>query len=257
MQQHDRASLLVLTRNFGQQNALCAGLDHCQADVVAIIDADMQDPPEVILKMLEKWREGFEVIYAQRVRRDEPWFKNLCYWSFYRLLSLLANVRVPLDAGDFSLLDRKVIEALKNLPEVLRFPRGLRAWVGYRQVGISYQRPRRHLGSTKYSWRKLYHLATDGIASLSLRPLRVTQLFSIGMALISFLMALFTIYRIMITESDTEPWFLAGYLLNFSTSTIICFGIYIMSAYLGRTYIEVKHRPTYLIRETLHSKNQL
>ena len=155
------AALYRLSRNFGHANALCAGLDQTTADLVAVLDADLQDPPGVVLEMIDKAREGYDVIYAQRRKRKENIFKRMGYWSFYRLVAALSDINVPLDSGDFCLIDRGVVTALRTLPERLRYPRVLRAWVGFRQVGVEYDRPRRQAGTTKYSLGKLYRLATE------------------------------------------------------------------------------------------------
>ena len=139
-----RGELLRLSRNFGHQNALCAGLDYADADVVAVIDADLQDPPELILSMVDVWRQGHEVVYGERRKRKESVIKRIGYWGFYRLMAFLSDIAIPLDSGDFCIMDRKVVQALRKLPENLRFVRGLRAWVGFRQTGIPYDRPKRH-----------------------------------------------------------------------------------------------------------------
>src|SRR5436190_5373685 len=142
------ATLYRLSRNFGHANALCAGLDHATADLVALLDADLQDPPAVVLLMIDKAREGYNVVFGQRRKRKENVFKRMAYWTFYRLIALLSDIRLPLDSGDFCLLDRDVVAALRNLHEHLRFPRVLRAWVGFRQIGVEYERPQRQAGES-------------------------------------------------------------------------------------------------------------
>jgi len=243
------ARLLRFSRNFGHQSAVCAGLDHAEADVVAIMDADLQDPPEVVPRMLERWREGADVVFARRQRRKEGVLKRLGYWMFYRLVAFLSEIQLPLDSGDFSLLDRRVVLALRSLPERLRFPRGLRAWVGFRQVGISYDRPERQAGSPKYAWRHLYRLATDGIASMSTRPLQVAQVCSFLFVLLSIAFLGMFLAGYATSPSSIPKPFLLAYLLVASGNAVQSLCLYILGAYVGRTYLEVKARPSYLIME--------
>jgi len=242
------ALLCRLSRNFGHQNALSAGLDLCEADLVVVMDADLQDPPEVVPEMLERWREGYDVVYAQRRRRKENVIKRAGYWAFYRLVAALADLDIPKDSGDFCLMDRKVVEALRSLPEKLRFPRGLRAWIGFRQTGFPIDRPERQAGRSKYTWRALYRLATDGIVSSSLRPLQVTQVFSVSYLLLT-ICGLALLFRPGGPVIPREV--LGGYLLILSGNFVQVFCIYILGAYVGRTYLEVKGRPTYIVREII------
>jgi glycosyltransferase involved in cell wall biosynthesis len=240
-----------LSRNFGHQAAVSAGLDHADADAVAIIDADLQDPPEVIWDLLAGLHDGYDVAYARRENRTESWVKRLGYWCFYRLIALLSETRVPLDSGDFCLVRRRVVLAMRSLKEHLRFPRVLRAWVGFRQIGVSYNRPTRAAGNSKYTWRRLYRLATDGIASASIQPLRLAQFFAwcymllAGAALLAFLAG-----RSIILSN---PTYLLSLLVvaNVSGLGLVMFCLYILGAYLGRMYLEVKGRPTYIVMEIL------
>lgn len=247
------ATLVRLSRNFGHQNAVTAGLATATADVVGIIDADLQDPPAALLGMLKVWRGGFDVVYGERKKRKESLFKVACYWAYYRILAFLSEVPVALDSGDFCLLDMRVVSALQALPEKLRFPRGLRAWVGFRQAAFPYERAAREAGESKYSLQKLYYLATDGIASLSIRPLKITQLFSIVFLLLSLALASISLSKWLTLSRDNPVslWFLATFvLISFGHFvTLLC--IYVMSAYIGRTYLEVKARPTYIVLETV------
>ena len=246
------ATLLRLSRNFGHQNALSAGLEASRAGVVGIIDADLQDPPEVLLEMLTRWRQGADIVYGVRRKRQENFLKVFAYWAFYRLLAVLSEVRIPMDSGDFSLMDRQVVDNLVRLPEKLRFPRGLRSWVGFRQEGLEYDRGTREHGRSKYTFRKLYRLATDGIASQSIRPLRIMQMITIlytGL-MVFFAVLFFREYLGEAAEPDRIRFLLTWLLLSIST-LVITFGIYIMSAYLGRTYLEVKGRPCYIIAERI------
>jgi glycosyltransferase involved in cell wall biosynthesis len=252
------ATLLRLSRNFGHQAALSAGLHHCRASVVAIMDADLQDPPEVILEMLAAWRSGADVAYGVRENRKEGPLKRLAYAMFYRIYSFLAEVEVPLDSGDFSLLDRRVIEAMNALPETLRFPRGLRTWVGFKQVPIPYERQARREGESKYDWRRLYHLATDGIASMSIRPLRIVQFSSFVSAIVTLILGGGLMGRVLI-GSDFDPvayWALITCLAVVATSSINLACLYVFSAYIGRTYLEMKGRPTYVVMEVVAGQEE-
>lgn len=244
--------LIRLSRNFGHQNALSAGLSACQADLVAVIDADLQDPPEIVLKMIQQWRQGSDVVYGQRRKRKEGAFKRLGYWCFYRIVGFLSEISIPLDSGDFCLMGRNVVEAIGRLPENLRFIRGLRAWVGFRQSGLEYDRPARQAGQTKYTLRKLYRLATDGIASSSTRPLKVAQVFSVSYFLLTVIVSLLLLISLGLADRDPiSTWFLVAYLLVVSGNGIMCICIYILGAYIGRTYLEAKDRPPYVVMEKI------
>jgi len=232
--------------------AVSAGLDHATGDVVAVIDADLQDPPELIHAMTARWREGFDVVYGVRQRRKENLLKVAGYWAFYRLLALLSDLQVPLDGGDFGLMDQRVVAALRSLPETLRFPRVLRAWVGFRQTGIGYDRPERQGGHTKYTLSRLYRLATDGLASSSVRPLQLAQVFSFSYFVLMFVLGVVVLRRLVFSdEPGVSPGLLLTYLLIASGSFVQSLCLYILGAYVGRTYLEVKRRPAYLVMETV------
>jgi dolichol-phosphate mannosyltransferase len=237
-----------LTRNFGHQNAISAGLDLSRADVAAVIDADLQDPPELILDMLARWRDGFDVVYAQRRKRRENPLKVASYWLFYRVVAALADLTIPLDSGDFCLMDRKVVRAVCALPEKLRFPRGLRAWVGFRQTGVEYDRPTRGGGRSKYTLPRLYKLATDGVVSSSVRPLQLAQVFSVSYLLLILAGLAFFAWS---SQAGVSPLVLAGYLLIITGNFVQVLCIYILGAYVGRTYLEVKGRPSYLVMDVI------
>jgi dolichol-phosphate mannosyltransferase len=250
------AVLLRLTRNYGHQNAVSAGMAASRGDVTAVIDADLQDPPELILEMLEKWREGADVVYARRRARDENPLKRLGYWGFYRLVALLADIKVPVDAGDFCLMDRRVVRAICDLPETLRFPRVLRAWVGFPQTSIHYDRPRRHAGRAKYTLGRLYRLATDGVVSASVRPLQVAQVFSVTYLFVIFALGMIALLSPQWSHIDIPPWALVSYLLILSGNFVQVFCIYILGAYVGRTYLESKGRPPYLVMEVVGRREE-
>lgn len=246
------AVLYRLSRNFGHQNAVSAGLEYSHADLVAILDADLQDPPELILRMVEKWRQGYDVVYAQRRRREGNPLKRASYWLFYRLVALLADIQIPLDSGDFCLLSQRVVRRLCALPEKLRFPRGLRAWVGFPQTGVEYDRPERKAGRSKYSLARLYRLATDGVVSSSVRPLQVAQVFSVSYLLLTLALGMLVLGRHLVWPGLSLPLpVLLGYLLVLSGNFVQVFCIYILGAYVGRTYLEVKGRPPYVLMEVV------
>lgn len=245
------ATLVRLSRNFGHQNALSAGLAAATADVIAVIDADLQDPPELIPEMLRLWRQGHDVVYARRKRRAENLLKRTGYWLFYRIVAFLSDVRIPLDSGDFCLLDRRVVRALADLPEKLRFPRVLRAWVGFRQCGLDYDRPAREAGRAKYTLSKLYRLATDGVVSASVRPLQIAQVFSVSYLLATIVLGL-ALWKLPTGASWGIPsWALVMYLLILSGNFVQVFCMYILGAYVGRTYLESKGRPPYVVMEVV------
>jgi dolichol-phosphate mannosyltransferase len=248
------ARLIRFSRNFGHQSAVCAGLDHAVGDLVVVMDADLQDPPELVLTMVERWRAGADVVYARRRRRKGNPVKRLGYWGFYRLVAFLADIRLPLDTGDFSLMGRRVVDALRALPERLRFPRGLRAWVGFRQEAVEFDRPERRAGTPKYAWVKLYRLATDGIAAMSTRPLQAAQLCSFVFGLITLaLLGLLLAGYVSGATSMSRP-FLIAYVLVASGNAVQAFCLYILGAYVGRTYLEVKGRPPYLVMEIVEKE---
>ncbi len=247
------ASLICLSRNFGHQAALVAGLDHATADFVGIIDADLQDPPETLLEMLDSMKNGYDVVYGQRRSRQEPFYLRVLYAAFYRLCSFLSEVHFPVDVGDFCVMRQEVVMALHKLPEKLRFIRGLRSWVGFRQHCVPYDRPARHLGTSKYTLHKLYALATDGIASLSVRPLRVTQLL-LFLSILGTLAFVGTAVYLYVRQSMSTPymvWFLATQGLIAFTASLQLLSFYILGGYIGRMYLEVKARPTYVVMRTI------
>ena len=199
--------------------------------------------------MVTRWRAGFDVIFACRRHRKENLLKNVGAWLFYRIVALLADIRIPLDSGDFCLMDRRIVQVLARLPERLRFPRGLRAWVGFSQTGIEYDRPARHAGRSKYSLGKLYRLATDGVISSSVRPLQVAQVASV-----SFLLLVLLAGALLVGRPSTlgiPPLILAGYVLILLGNLVQVFCVYILGAYVGRTYLEVKGRPPYVVWEVV------
>jgi len=245
----NRAKIISFSRNFGHQAAVSAGTFAADADITAIIDADLQDPPEMVLEMLKLWREGYDVVYGQRRRRQEGWIKNICYKLFYRIYRLMSPIEIAVDSGDFCIMDRKVVAALNSLPEKLRFLRGLRSWVGFAQVGMEYDRGRRQQGISKYSFHQLYRLATDGIASLSIVPLKISQFFAFSFFCYSIFLFL-SIQMNWIHKSPQDVLLYLSFSNNLSNS-IILLCMYILGAYIGRMYFETKNRPVYIIREII------
>ena len=248
LEQEDRRVVVVeFARNFGHQVAISAGLEHSRGRAVCIMDADLQDPPEVLHLFLAKWREGWEVVYAVRTERNEWWGKRLAYAGFYRLLQRVANIEIPLDAGDFCVMDRKVVDLLVRMPERNRFVRGIRSWVGFKQVGVPYERQARHAGVPKYTFRKLLYLALDGLVSFSHMPLRVITLLGFTVSLLSFLVALF--YLIMkLTIGVGVAGFTTLVVSIFFLAGIQLMTIGVIGEYIGRISDEVKHRPLYVAR---------
>ena len=250
-----RVKVISLSRNFGHQPAITAGLNYAAGNIVVVMDADLQDPPELILSMINKWREGFDVVYGVRSKRKEGFLKRLFYNIFYRLYRFLVNIEVPLDSGDFALLDRHVVDLLNSLPEKNRFIRGLRAWAGFNQTGLVYERDIRAAGETKYNFKKLTKLAFDGIFNFSSVPL--TVIFITGL-MTSFMSILATLVYLIARIGEFKifgysPGEARGFttlilaILFFSGIQLISLGI--IGEYLGRLYRESKMRPTYVIKE--------
>lgn len=246
-----RVRAVLLSRNFGHQIAITAGMAHASGDAVALIDADLQDPPEVIPEMVARWREGCEVAYGTRTdRAGETAFKLWTAKTFYRLINRLSDVQIPVDTGDFRLMDRKVVDALLAMPERDRFTRGMVSWVGFRQVAVPYQRAPRLAGTTKYPILKMLHFAADGIVSFSLLPLKLatwTGFAASGVALAGIVYALVMRLFTSIWVSGWTALFIA--VLFIGGVQLISLGI--IGEYIGRIYGESKARPLYLVRERL------
>lgn len=244
--------IIRLSRNFGHQAAVTAGIATASGDLVAVMDADLQDPPGCILEMIEKWRQGFEVVFAVRRNRKEGPVKVALYWTFYRVYRLLTPIPVPTDSGDFCLMSRRVVDELNRLPEKVRFARGLRSWIGFRQTAVAYDRPARAAGESRYGMAALYQLATEGIASLSLRPLQLAQLLSI-LYLSLTVGAVPAMMLGLFDSADLNTRLSIVLVLMLLSNSIILFCLYIIGAYLGRAYLEVKGRPSYVVADVLWS----
>jgi len=243
-----RVVVLRLSRNFGHQAAVSAGLDHARGDAVVVIDGDLQDPPERIADLVRTWREGFEVVYAIRRGRKEGWLKRLGYHAFYRIWGAISDVDVPLDSGDFCLMDRKVVDVLSHLPERMRFVRGLRSFVGFRQVGLPYDRSAREDGDPKYTMSGLAALAVDGLVSFSSYPLRLVTY--LGMFTISIAIALLVwVFADAIASGKAPPGWASTLVTVLFMGSMQLFSLGIIGEYIRLIFLETKGRPPYIVRE--------
>jgi len=240
-----RIVLVSLSRNFGHQTALGAALDQVSGDVAVLLDGDLQDPPEAVPTLLDWYRQGYDVVYVRRTNRKESWWLRACYYLFYRLLAALSSVQLPLDAGDFGLMSRRVITEMRRMPEQHRYLRGLRTWVGFRQIGIPMERSARHAGRTKYSPLKLLKLASDGIFAFSIAPLRAAAVLGAGAISISFLFAFYSLYAKLWMHSPQGFTALILAIMFFSGLNLFFLGI--IGEYVGRVYEETKGRPHYVV----------
>lgn len=245
---------VIFARNFGHQIAVTAGLDYARGDAMVVIDADLQDPPEAILELAEKWKEGYEVVYAVRAEREgESWFKLATASLFYRLIYRITDVKIPLDTGDFRLIDRKVVDVMSKMRERHRFLRGMSSWIGFKQIGVEYKRAARLSGVTKYPLKKMLKFATDGITGFSYFPLQIATyigFFAAGLGVIAI--------PVVIVERLANPEAFYGQastliaVLFFGGVQLISLGI--LGEYIGRIYDEVKGRPLYVVREAPEDK---
>lgn len=236
-------------RNFGHQAAITAGVDQAEGQAVVVLDADLQDPPEVVLEMMEKWREGFDVVYARRRKREgETGFKLFTAKMFYRVFAALIPIKVPLDTGDFRLMSRRVVLVLRELRECHRFVRGMVAWVGFKQTEVVYDRPARFAGETKYPLRKMIRFAIDGITSFSIVPLRLATYLGLFIAFLSFCLGIWAVY-IKLFNSQAVPGWATTFVMVAMLSSVQLVMIGILGEYIGRIYEQVKQRPLYIIRK--------
>lgn len=244
--------LLNFSRNFGHQTAITAGMDHASGKAIIVIDADLQDPPEIIMEMIEKWKQGFDVVYGKRIsRKGETWFKRITARAFYRTLNRLTDVKIPTDVGDFRLIDRKVRDALLRVPEHNRYVRGLISWLGFKQTEVEFVREARFAGETKYPLRKMVKLAVDGITSFSYKPLKFSVGTGIFLSVFSLIFALVVFILRLNNIVYMEPGWasLMVVVLFFFGFVLIMLGI--IGEYLGRIFEEVKKRPLYIISEKI------
>ena len=249
--QDDCVRFINFSRNFGHQPAITAGMDYAQGDAIVVIDADLQDPPEVIGDMAAKWREGYDVVYGKRLKREgETAFKKLTAKMYYRLLKNVTSVDIPVDTGDFRLIDRKVCDAMKSLGERNRYVRGLVSWVGFKQTAVEYVREKRFAGETKYPFKKMLKLAMDGIMSFSYKPLKLASGIGFAMSLISFVYLIVVICQRLFTNTTVEGWASTTAILVF-TQGIVLMMLGIIGEYMGRIFDEIKGRPIYIVREVI------
>ena len=248
-----RYRVVVFARNFGHQMAITAGLDRAEGDAVVVMDADLQDPPEVVNDMLARWREGFDVVYGVRsTRHGETWFKRMTAAAFYRLLRvMLGGVSIPVDAGDFRLMSRQVVLTMRALREQHRFVRGMVAWVGFRQSAVRYERPPRFAGETKFPFRKMLRFAIDGITSFSVVPLRMATWLGVAAGLVALAGGLWAFYVKLFASGVVPGWTTIMILVAMGSSAqLLMTGI--LGEYVGRIYEEVKRRPLYVVSEQIN-----
>jgi len=250
-----------LTRNFGHQAAISAGLTVARGDAVAIMDCDLQDPPEVLPLFIKKWREGNQVVYAIRKKRKEWFGKRLAYWTFYRLLAAISDLKIPLDSGDFCLMDRSALNLLNALPERQRFVRGLRTWVGLKQTGVEYERDARAAGVPQYTFRSLVKLAMDGLVSFSSTPLRFVTRLGVASAVAAVLLGMWvigvTIWEWNQQSHKTPRGWASTSCLILLMSAVQLLSLGIIGEYLARIFQEVKGRPTFLIARINGGESQI
>ncbi len=245
-----RFEAILLSRNFGHQAALSAALDRVTGDVTIVMDADLQDDPDLIPAMLAKYRDGCDVVYAVRKTRQESLWLRMAYRVFYRTLSALSNTALPVDAGDFSLMSRRVVRAIQTSPERLRYLRGLRAWVGFRQCGLEVDRLERHAGTSKYSKSKLVKLALDGIFAFSIIPLRMATILGAVAVMISLAWAAFVLYAKLFLDRSPQGFSSVIITIVFLSGANLFF-LGVIGEYVGRTYEESKGRPLYVVDEVV------
>jgi dolichol-phosphate mannosyltransferase len=246
-----RVRVVSFSRNFGHQIAETAGIDFATGDAVVLIDADLQDPPELIHDMVRLWRDGYQVVYGTRQSRTgESAFKLLTAKYFYRFFNSISEVDIPLDTGDFRLMDRRVVDVLKNMPERDRFLRGMVSWIGFKQTSLSYARSERAAGGTNFPLRRMLLFAVDGIVSFSLVPLRLATLFGCAAAVVSIIAFLYALLLSLFAKTSVSGWTFLFITVTFlGGTTLLCLGI--IGEYVGRIYRELKRRPIYVVDEAI------
>ena len=246
-----RIKVVNFARNFGHQIAITAGMDYARGDCVAVIDGDLQDPPELIPEMVKKWREGYEVVYGKRLKRaGESAFKRLTAKVFYRFLDGMTDVKLPVDVGDFRLIDRKVCDCMLRLPERSRYVRGLISWLGFRQTMVEFNRDARFAGETKYPLKKMLKLAFDGITSFSTKPLKFATTFGVVISAASFVYLIVVLVQAIFYRDLVQGW-ASSMAVTLFLSGVILIALGVIGAYVGRIYEEVKGRPLYIVGELL------
>lgn len=247
----NNVKLINFSRNFGHQPAITAGMNEASGNAIIIIDADLQDPPAIMLKMIEKWKEGYDVVYGKRSKRaGETFFKKCSAKLYYRILSSITDVQIPVDVGDFRLIDRTVCDALNRLPEKNRYVRGLVSWVGFKQTFVEFEREERFLGETKYPIRKMIKLALDGITGFSNKPLKIASMLGYIVSGFGFIYLIIILFQRLFTDTTITGWTsIIALLLILNGVTLIMLGV--LGEYIGRIYDEMKARPVYIIKEKI------
>ena len=253
--------VIKLSRNFGHQPAISAGIQEAKGDAIIIMDGDLQDPPEELHRFLNKWREGYEVVYAVRTKRKEGFFKKLAYSSFYRIMAAISDIEIPLDSGDFCVMDRKVVNVLvHDMPEQIRFIRGMRAYAGFKQIGVTYERAERAAGEVKYTFKKLVQLALDGLFGFSSFPLRLSTYLGISIAIPSLIIGVFFLvhrlfgFKVFGHTPEETPGLASLAVGMFFLGGVMLTMLGIIGEYISRIYIEVKKRPFFVIDEIIEKK---
>lgn len=249
-QKNPHLKIIRLSRNFGHQAALSAGIAHAKGKAVILMDGDLQDPPELIPDMVARWKEGYHVVYTVKRSRRENALMRFAFHSFYRLMHAFSSVHIPMESGNFSLMDRRVVERFLEFPERHRYISGLRAWIGFRQVGIEYDRDPRFMGKPQMTLPRLINLALDGLFSFSNAPLRLATYVGFGVASLSFLLAAFVIYEKLFTDKAILGWASTIVSITFIGGMILL-TLGVIGEYIGRIYDEVKQRPLYVIKEKI------
>ena len=248
--------LINFSRNFGHMAAISAGMEYARGQAIFIIDADLQDPPEIFPQMAEKWREGYHVAYGKRIKRKgESLFKRLSAKVFYRFIRQLTTVDIPPDTGEFRLIDRKVCDAINKLPEKSRYIRGLVSWVGFKQTAVEYVREERFAGVTKYPLRKMITFAMDAITSFSHKPLKLATMVGFLISLLSFFYMLYVFYQVFFTDQTITGWASTVAIILF-TQGIVLMLLGLMGEYIGRIYRELQNRPLYIVQEVIENAGQ-
>ena len=255
--QDDKIRPVIFARNFGHQIAVTAGMDYARGDAVVVIDADLQDPPEVILELIEKWKEGYQVVYAVRSEREgESWFKLATASMFYKFIQKITDVHIPLNTGDFRLLDRKVLDVMNSMPERNRFLRGMSSWAGFKQIGVEYKRHARHAGETHYPLKNMIRLALNAITGFSVWPLQLLTRGGVGLMLLSVLLVILYLILALVGKIDLT-YVLATWLTLIFLSGVLLVGMGILGEYIGRIYDEAKGRPLYIVAEAPEDDDDL
>ncbi|RYU94383.1 glycosyltransferase family 2 protein [Emticicia agri] len=256
-----RVRVVKLSRNFGHQPAISAGIKIAKGDAIVIMDGDLQDPPEELHRFLAKWREGYEVVFAVRTKRKEGFFKKMAYSTFYRILAWISDIEIPLDSGDFCVMDRKVVNVLVHeMPEQLRFVRGMRAFAGFKQIGVTYERAERAAGEVKYTFKKLVQLALDGLFGFSSFPLRLATYMGFIISIPSFFLGIFFVlhrligFKVFGHAPEETPGTASLAVGMYFLGGVILIILGILGEYIGRIYIEVKKRPFFVIDEVIEKK---